>query len=158
MTISIKELGNDDNGFPKNAETDGIKSITLDDDLVKEATKLSIAKTLIHESLRAYINLKVYGRRHGENISFYNLIKQYYDKYKEGNLSQHNFMSEFVEALAYSLSISDNHKQDIEYYKAMSWGGLESSDAYKKLKNKIQIQKIIKNERYARKGNKSTKC
>uniref|UniRef100_A0AB33KXA8 Uncharacterized protein n=1 Tax=Tenacibaculum sp. Pbs-1 TaxID=3238748 RepID=A0AB33KXA8_9FLAO len=46
----------------------------------------------------------------------------------------------------------------MDYYTAMSWGGLESSDAYKKLPNKTAIEKIIKNERYARSDAKSTKC
>lgn len=46
----------------------------------------------------------------------------------------------------------------MEYYTAMSWGGLESSDAYKKLPNKTAIQKIINNERYAKSDAKSTKC
>ena len=57
-----------------------------------------------------------------------------------------------------TLFIHDNHQQPMEYYTAMSWGGLESSDAYKKLPNKTAIQKIIKNERYARSDAKSTKC
>ncbi|ALU75826.1 hypothetical protein F7642_02940 [Tenacibaculum finnmarkense genomovar ulcerans] len=156
LTISIKELGNNSQGYPINAQTKKTESITLDDDLVIEATQLSIAKTLIHESLHAYINLKTNPNSIDKNL--YDSVKIYYDKFKTANLSQHNFMAQFVDAMAYSLSIYDNHKQDIEYYKSMSWGGLESSDAYKKLKNKIEIQKIIKNERYARKGAKSTKC
>jgi hypothetical protein len=48
----------------------------------------------------------------------------------------------------------------MEYYTAMSWGGLESSDAYKALSStkKTAIQKIINNERYAKSDAKSTKC
>jgi len=156
LTISIKELGNNSQGYPINAQTKKTESITLDDDLVIEATQLSIAKTLIHESLHAYINLKTNPNSIDKNL--YDSVKIYYDKFKTANLSQHNFMAQFVDAMAYSLSIYDNHKQDIECYKSMSWGDLESSDTYKKLKNKIEIQKIIKNERYARKGAKSTKC
>ena len=87
------------------------------------------------------------------------VLSEYYKKYNnDNNLTQHNFMSQFVEALAYSLSAYDFHKQDMSYYEAMSWGGLESSDAYKALSNKDEIQKIIKNERYSRRGAKSTKC
>ncbi|APG65866.1 hypothetical protein LPB136_11035 [Tenacibaculum todarodis] len=67
-------------------------------------------------------------------------------------------MSQYVEALAYSLSAYDNHRQGIEYYTAMSWAGLEQSDAYEALSNKTEIQKIIRNEREARSGAKSTKC
>ncbi len=48
----------------------------------------------------------------------------------------------------------------MEYYTAMSWGGLESSEAYQALPEdkQQQIQKIINNERYAKSDAKSTKC
>ncbi|WP_428743463.1 hypothetical protein [Tenacibaculum sp.] len=159
LVIDIAQLGTNSQGFPLNAQTNGIESITLDTDLVKEATQLSIAKTLIHESLHAYINL--YLDKYDRSKTFEQSIKIYYTKYKnDPNLSQHNFMSQFVEALAYSLSAYDNHQQDMSYYTALSWGGLESSDAYKALSSteKTAIQKIINNERYAKSDAKSTKC
>ncbi|MGG8498164.1 hypothetical protein ACQY1Q_17320 [Tenacibaculum sp. TC6] len=48
----------------------------------------------------------------------------------------------------------------MDYYTAMSWGGLESSETYKALdqNKKDEIQKIINNERYAKNDAKSTKC
>ena len=48
----------------------------------------------------------------------------------------------------------------MDYYTAMSWGGLESSGTYKTLdqNKKDEIQKIINNELYAKNGAKSTKC
>lgn len=48
----------------------------------------------------------------------------------------------------------------MDYYTAMSWGGLETSDSYKKLNSdeKIKIQTIINNELYAKNNAKSTKC
>ncbi|MGG8495378.1 hypothetical protein ACQY1Q_03095 [Tenacibaculum sp. TC6] len=164
LEIKIAQLGTNSQGFPLNAKTDGIESITLDIDLVNDATQLSIAKTLIHESLHAFINLKMYeDRRSGLAV----LLNSYYQKYRNNyphdianNLTQHKFMAEFVEALAYSLSAYDNHRQPMDYYKAMAWGGLESSDTYKALDQdkKDEIQKIINNERYAKNDAKSTKC
>lgn len=164
LTINVAQLGTNSQGFPKNAETNGIESITLDTDLVKDATKLSIAKTLIHESMHAFINLKI---NEDKTSTLAIQLNNYYQKYKNNypssvanNLTQHKFMGQFVEALAYSLSAYDNHKQNMNYYTAMSWGGLESSDAYKALSSteKTAIEKIIKNERYARSDAKSTKC
>uniref|UniRef100_A0AB33L3P1 SprT-like domain-containing protein n=1 Tax=Tenacibaculum sp. Pbs-1 TaxID=3238748 RepID=A0AB33L3P1_9FLAO len=162
LTINVAQLGTNSQGFPKNAETKGIESITLDTDLVKDATKLSIAKTLIHESLHVYINFKTYQDREPSLVI---LLNKYYQKYRvsypddvANNLTQHQFISQYVEAMAYSLSAYDNHQQSMDYYTAMSWGGLESSDAYKKLPNKTAIQKIINNERYAKSDAKSTKC
>ncbi|MDO6675330.1 hypothetical protein Q4517_07180 [Tenacibaculum sp. 1_MG-2023] len=164
LVIDVAQLGTNSQGFPKNAETNGIESITLDTDLVKDATKLSIAKTLIHESLHVYINFKTYQDR---EPSLAILLNKYYQKYRvsypddvANNLTQHQFISQYVEAMAYSLSAYDNHQQSMDYYTAMSWGGLESSDTYKALSSteKTAIQKIIKNERYAKSDAKSTKC
>ena len=157
LVIDVAQL--DAIGTNVNAETDGIESITLDTDLVKDATQLSIAKTLIHESLHAFINLNL--DKYNRNKTFIQAIEVYYTKYNDdSNLSQHSFMSQFVEALACSLSAYDNHQQPMEYYTTMSWGGLESSDTYKALSSseKTTIQKIINNERYAKSDAKSTKC
>ncbi len=82
----------------------------------------------------------------------------YYDKYEnKSNLSQHEFMSQFVDALANSLSVYDSHKQDYEYYKALSWAGLETSENYEELENKTEIQNIIRNERFNENA-KGSKC
>lgn len=164
LTISISELGNDSQGNPINAQTYGIESITLDDDLVDDATRLSIAKTLIHESMHVFIN---YNLKTNRTSDLATSIKNYYKKFIKDNpkaiaenLTHHNFMSQYVDALAYSLSAYDNHRQDISYYTKLSWGGLEYSDAYKSKSNseKSEIQKIINNERYAKSDAKSTKC
>ncbi len=69
-------------------------------------------------------------------------------------------MGDYVEAMAYSLAAYDHHKQNKEYYEAICWSGLESTDAYKSFSTskKDKIQKIIKNERYAKKDAKGEKC
>ena len=86
------------------------------------------------------------------------VLKKYFSKYNSSNLTEHEFMGQYVEALAYSLSSYDNHQQPMDYYNALSWAGLESSSAYQALSNKTQIEKIIKNERLANNNAKSTKC
>jgi hypothetical protein len=126
---------------------------------VDDATRLSIAKTLIHESMHAFINLKT--GIYEMNINLTIKLNEYFVKYNyDNNLTQHNFMSQFVDALAYSLSAYDIHRQDIGYYKKLSWGGLEYSDTYKAKTQpeKTEIQKIINNERYAKKDATSKKC
>ena len=164
VTINVAELGVNSQGFLINAHTDGIEGITLDNDLINDATQLSIAKTLIHESLHLFINFKT---RQDREPSLVVLLNNYYQEYRKdypddvaNNLTQHKFMAEFIEALAYSLSAYDNHQQDMSYYKAMSWGGLESSETYQGLTEdeQKQIQEVIKNERYAKSDAKSTKC
>ncbi|CAM1359546.1 hypothetical protein [Tenacibaculum xiamenense] len=159
LEITSEELGTDSHGNQINAGTAGITTIIIDDDLIDDATRLSIAKTLIHESMHLYINFTAHV--YNSDWSFIRSIQSYYATYNnDSNLSQHNFMSEFVEALAYSLSAYDNHRQDMSYYKAMSWGGLESSVACQALQQdeKNEIQRIINNERYATRDAKSAKC
>lgn len=157
LVIKIGNLGRNSKGNLRNAITRGIESITLDKTMVKQATKLSIARTLIHESLHVYINYKI---NENKRSDFVKKLQTYHIKYNNNNLTQHEFMSQFVEALANSLSVYDFHRQKPSYYKAMSWAGLETSSAYAKLskKEKRKIQKIIHNERFNKKGAKGSKC
>jgi|TARA_B110000902_G_C14170627_1_gene536693 hypothetical protein len=67
-------------------------------------------------------------------------------------------MSQYVEALSYSLAAYDFHNQTKEYYKMLSWGGLETSTTYQALSNKTEIQNAINNERYGRSNAKGKKC
>ncbi|WP_435254500.1 hypothetical protein [Tenacibaculum sp. A30] len=152
LTFNVGQLNTLGSGVSGN--TKGF-DITLDTDLVKDATKLFIAKTVIHESLHAYIH---YIMRENPGSTMTSTLKKYFSKYNSSNLTEHEFMGQYVEALAYSLSSYDNHQQPMDYYKALSWAGLESSSAYQALSNKTQIEKIIKNERLANNNAKSTKC
>jgi hypothetical protein len=74
------------------------------------------------------------------------------------NLTHHQFMSQYVEALSSSLAAYDFHNQTKEYYKMLSWGGLETSPTYQALSNKTEIQNAINNERYGRSNAKGKKC
>ncbi|CAM1346957.1 hypothetical protein [Tenacibaculum insulae] len=158
LTFDIKQLNYLGSGV--NGNTIGF-NISLDTDLVKDATQLFIAKTIIHESFHAFINYTV---RENPGSTLTNLLNKYYDYYKikyptkAGNLTHHQFISQYVESLAYSLSVYDNHQQDIGYYEALSWAGLESSTAYQVLPNKTEIQRIITNERLANRNAKGDKC
>lgn len=65
---------------------------------------------------------------------------------------------QFVETIAYSLAAYDSHRQSIEYYTKLSWGGLETSSAYEQLENKSETQNIILNERFNKNNAKGTPC
>ncbi|WP_164723481.1 hypothetical protein, partial [Tenacibaculum discolor] len=155
LTFNIGQLNTLGSGVSGN--TNGF-DITLDTDLVKDATKLFIAKTVIHESFHAYIHYVV---RENPGSTMTSVVKKYYQIYnRDSNLSEHQFIGQYVEALAYSLSSYDNHQQPMDYYKALSWAGLESSNNYQNLSSadKTKIQNIIQNERLNKSGAKSTKC
>ena len=76
------------------------------------------------------------------------------------NLAQHQFISQYVDAMAISLAVWDNYSKPMDYYKKLSWGGLETSSAYKAFKEneKQAIQKIIQDERFNRSGALGKKC
>jgi hypothetical protein len=62
------------------------------------------------------------------------------------NLSEHQFVAQYVDAISMSLSVWDNNQQSMNYYKKLSWAGLESSSAYQAQPNKNEIQSAITNE------------
>ena len=69
-----------------------------------------------------------------------------YDQDELDNLTTYNFMPQFIDAMANSLSIWDNGKQNLDYYKKMSWAVLESSPVYQAQPNKSEIQKVINDD------------
>jgi len=132
-------------------------------DLVSKGTKLFLAKTIIHETMHAYIG---YVRRTEPSSDFAMDIAALYRSYKNAgkedvvsaNMTEHEFMSQFVNAMAFSLSIYDGHRLPMDYYVKISWGGLETSSAYQALSNKTEIQNIIKAERYGYSSAQGIKC
>ncbi|MBR9854023.1 MAG: hypothetical protein GYB37_05505, partial [Algicola sp.] len=150
------------NGQPRNAftqKTDGKMEwiITLDDDYVNNATQLSIARTIIHESVHAYLGyiLKV-NRFSSLSIG----LQQYYiaNNSEDENLTHHEFMEHFVEAMSISLSIWDNKKQAQSYYEKLAWGGLEGTTAYEAQPNKSEIKSAITNENNGSNNALGVKC
>ncbi|MDC6385307.1 hypothetical protein PP180_08000 [Muricauda sp. SK9] len=116
--------------------------IVLDEDFVKNATQLAIARTIIHESLHAYLSYSV------QNYSSAPFSQLFYDyvstKGYTTNTAQHNIMTQFADAIGHSLSVWDNNKQSIEYYKNLAWSGdMLNTTAFNKLS--LSRQSSIKN-------------
>ncbi|WP_282057266.1 hypothetical protein, partial [Maribacter luteus] len=162
LTFKVAEAGKDVNGNPRNASTqpsgDGW-SVTLDDDYVGDATQLSIARTIIHESIHAYIGYILKENRTSDMVTDLNLINEKYkNEINNYNLTQHEFISQYVDALANSLAVWDNRFLDSGYYKKLAWAGLESSSVYNTLKNKSEIQTAIRNEATSSNNAEGVKC
>lgn len=133
-------------------------TLRLDRDLLKNGTKLGIAKTIIHESIHAYL---VYKTRMDPTSGIVSLLKEYYEVYNHvTNLTHHNFMVQYVDAFAYSLKVYDNNNQTMDYYTKLAWSGLYSSDAFKNksISEQNEIRQIVKNESEGLSGAKSSKC
>jgi len=156
--LGTNDAGNEINGSTKAIITNGITvgwQIKIYSDLVNNGTQLAIAKTVIHEGMNAYLG---YILKEQKTSELYTELISYHTAKNTSNLTQHQFMSQYVEVYANSLAAWDNHKQTIDYYKLLSWGGLEKSEAYGKQTNQTQIQQAINNERYGYSNAKGTKC
>lgn len=103
-------------------------SITLDKHYLQNATDLAIARTMIHESVHAYL-LWLYASKNNitdaKQTHIINLLDFYwvYKGFKR-NENHHNVMAwGFVDAIAQSLAAYDNHRLPQEYYNALAWSG-----------------------------------
>lgn len=99
-------------------------------DYLGKATDLSMARTMIHESVHAYLIYVLKGEPFDDMKE---ALDAYIDKNEfpntfNNNLN-HNFMAQFVNAIAYQLQLWDqNHgtggNLGWQYYHDMAWGGL----------------------------------
>src|SRR5690606_10895263 len=110
----------------------------LDSFYLSKATNLSIARTMIHESLHAYL---LFGNS-TPGSSLYQSLDIYARKngYSHANDIHHNFMGSYINAMTYSLyvwdlnygtgGIIDQHGNiDVNYYRAMAFGGFYKFDS-----------------------------
>ncbi len=127
--------------------------ITLDPDYLKSATQLSIAKTIIHESIHAKI--KRTGILREVETTFWKILNEVY-RQDNGGVPEHEYMAQWIHSLAASLASWDFHGLSPEYYRRLSFGGLEKSPTYLRLpkEERDKIDKIVENER---KGNRNAK-
>lgn len=94
------------------------------------ATRLSTARSMIHESIHAYL---VYHQRLNPTRNVHDLVNNYAKANgyppNDSGVIHHNFMAQFVISIAYNLQLWDrNHgtggNLGWQYYHDMAWGGL----------------------------------
>lgn len=180
LSIVNNEIG------AKNAQTVGTR-ITLDDSYLNSVTKLSIARTIIHETVHAYLNGIYHNLPDLENKSLYEKMTLFAkdngynldDPYQIGRF-HHEFMGQFVNAMAYSLFEWDKNygsggNLGWNYYYSMGFGGLfytvedtngntiqVETDSFKVLvsiqSERDKIKQILYNEQENSSNSKGTKC
>ena len=130
-THLIIQNGNTGNS---NAYTAGA-TITIGDTYLANATQLSIARTMIHESVHAYLNGVYYSYPDFENKTFKEKLQKYAkDKgFTDMNTFHHNFMGQYVDAMAYSLYEWDKNygtggSLGWDYYQSMAYSGMFQVD------------------------------
>jgi hypothetical protein len=170
-----------------NASTIGT-NITLNNNYLSNATKLSIVRTMIHESIHAYLNAYYFSYPDFKDKSFRDKLRKYAidNRYSDMNRFQHEFMGQYVNAIGISLYEWDKEygsgkgnnyvtkPDDLlgwDYYRSMAFGGLyyldssgniQETDSFKTLvpiqTDRDNIKKIIKNEQDGNNDSKGDKC
>lgn len=149
LTFKVAEAGSDGNGNPRNASTIGTSdrqggfnfTVTLDDDYVRNATQLAIARTIIHESMHAYLGYVLQKNFLSDTAR---LLREYSNRFNDANITEHTFIAEYVEAIGHSLSVWANDVHNLEYYQNLAWsGGLIGTEAFNRLSD--EKQRAIRN-------------
>ena len=111
----------------------------LDEDYVENATSLAIARTIIHESIHAFLSYAYH--EDTENEATFSILFDNYTRIQGYNTNdaQHELMYQFTEALGESLSSWDGHRLNDEYYENLAWSGdMLKTDAFDRLSNERQ--------------------
>ncbi|MGY0408857.1 MAG: hypothetical protein ACWIPJ_10980, partial [Polaribacter sp.] len=180
-------IKNGDYKYNANTQSNGDTiTTTISDSYLNKATRLSIARTMIHESVHAYIlnNIKPRVDSH-----FRQDIEQYALKYgyNDANRYHHEFMGKYIKAMAVSLYNWDKNNGGgnlgKDYYEAMAYGGLiyikkdlngeilrdsqnrpifEDTDSFKILEpmksQRDRIKQILTNEAQGNSNAEGNKC
>lgn len=144
LNFKVGDLQPNDQGLERNAKTNfnvttRAFDITLNSNYVNNATDLAISRTIIHESLHAYIEY-IYQTEVFSDLS-QSLSYLLSQNNNNPNTAQHILMTQnFVQSIANSLESWDNSSlPDSNYYNYISWsGGMLSTDAFNDLPDNIQ--------------------
>lgn len=105
-------------------------TIFLNNDYLESATKLSIARTILHESVHAYL-LYIGCAPQDEGLIQSGLMNYALTVGLNLNNIHHNFMAQYVDAIGYSLqqwNMANGGSSNIpsSYFKEIAWGGLSA--------------------------------
>ena len=148
FTDIILDLFNDNTGLTytiqnsniPNSQTTTAPSIvttSLSNTYLENATQLSIARTMIHELVHAYLLALYYNPVTTNSLEFFNLMQDYAEdnglNIDDDNFFHHEFMGQYVDAMAYSLYLWDRDygtggNLGWNYYWSMAFGGLYTQD------------------------------
>lgn len=111
---------------------------TFDPNQFTQATDLSIARTIMHEAIHAYLLTYFFNDRINANKTYPELVTAYaQSKNVTGNAAQHDEMVRgWIQEIGYSLKQygqSQGYILTNEFYVNMAWGGLEGTPAFRSL-------------------------
>jgi len=112
-----------------------VVTTTFDSQKYIGGSELGIARTILHESVHAYL-VAYFGVSANASTTYSKYVDDYYDVlHGDMNAAQHNEMvRSFVAGIASELKtfgISRGYKLTDEFYNDLSWGGLTETRAFK---------------------------
>lgn len=126
-------------------------STTFDSQKFANATDLSFARTMLHESFHAYLVVYFANDRALANAEYSAMVDAYQIQHQSINDVHHVEMAFWVANIANALEQygqSKGYNLPSQFYQDMSWAGLEGTQAYKDLPSadKKRIQDTIQTE------------
>jgi hypothetical protein len=116
---------------------------TFDSQAWPNATDLSWARTVMHESLHGYLSLEFYTDKN-EFVRKYPAMMQDFNILHEWDAVHHEeFARSFVFSIAFSLEEygrMKGYELPKQFYEDMSWAGLKDTEAFKKLSESDQAR------------------
>ncbi len=123
--------------------TTGTVTTTFDESKFKSSTDLSIARTILHESVHAYLVAYFKVDPLGASKSYPDLVSDWAKGiYGDQNTNQHaEFVRSFVNEIAVALEeygITKGYSHSSQFYNDLAWGGLTHTGAVDASGNPIE--------------------
>lgn len=159
FTYNIEISNNVSGTAITNSDGIGVLSTKLNCQYLKEATKLSIARTFHHEALHAY--MYAYLIKEGKSAFVHNFPDVIW-QFGGANLNTHDQMANrYLNIIAEALRDFDNNRQnDAQFYRDIAWGGLTGTPAFLALSeaDKSRIRIRLADEQVGNNDSKGEKC
>ena len=120
--------------------------IIINNNYVNSATNLSIARTIIHETIHAHLLYITYGMQYEERqnskewVALQEIFKGPLAGDRSNNTIQHEYMTGIVNLISnclYDWAYKNNLNIDRTYCWNLAWGGLQNTQVYEtKVKNR----------------------
>ena len=126
-------------------------STTFDSNLFKGGSDLAIAKTILHESLHAYLVTYFATDGMSANVTYSDLVNKWETSHNLNDIHHDVIVNRLIGSVAGNLiAYGKNQGYNLpdQFYYDLSWGGLQETSAFKNLSQDVQkrILNVIKIE------------
>ncbi|MEM1003723.1 MAG: hypothetical protein AAGH46_13845, partial [Bacteroidota bacterium] len=125
------------NAITSSVLTNGYATTVFDSKKQVNATELSVARTILHESVHAFLVIEfrttpgAFAKKYGELMKDYNTTKRGFNQ-----LQHEEFTRQFIKYIGGALEsygLSKGYNYSRQFYNDLAWGGLEDTDAFQNL-------------------------